>query len=154
MLVIRLRRIGRKHDPHYRIVVTEHTAPVQGKFLVEIGHYHPKTKQCVIDNQAMVEWMNKGAKPSNTVARLAQKNQIEHKHVVVKQKHAQPKKASDSDARSNSSGLSNSTDIRIPEVTSDEQSAPHETAAPIQDNSELTQDEQNITANNPEQPRS
>lgn len=92
MLVIRLRRIGRKHDPHYRIVVTEHTSPVQGKFIDEIGHYHPKSKELVIDAALMTEWLNKGAKPSNTVSRLAGKLEITHKHIVVTQKQAEPKK--------------------------------------------------------------
>lgn len=92
MLVIRLRRVGRHKDPHYRIVVTEHTAPIQGKFLTEIGHYHPKSKELVIDEAKMTDWMNKGAKPSNTVARLAQKAKISHKQVVVKQLTGSPKK--------------------------------------------------------------
>lgn len=91
MLVIRLRRLGRKHDPHFRVVVAEHTAPVQGKFVAEIGHYHPKSKECVINASAFVDWLNKGAKPSNTVARLAQKNQLSHKHSVVKMLHKKPK---------------------------------------------------------------
>lgn len=89
MLVIRLRRIGRKHDPHYRIVVAEHTAPVQGKFIAEIGHYHPKSKQLVVDDKAMIEWIDKGAKPSNTISKLATRQKISHKHIVVKQN--QPK---------------------------------------------------------------
>lgn len=92
MLVIRLRRIGRKHDPHYRIVVTEHTAPVQGKFLAEIGHYHPKTKEFVIDQPVFMAWLDKGAKPSNTVARLAQTAKLAHKHIAPKQLMGQPKK--------------------------------------------------------------
>lgn len=92
MLVIRLRRIGRKHDPHYRVVVTEHTSPVQGKFIAEIGNYHPKSKEIAIDQAKFLEWVNKGAKASNTVARLAIQNKIEHKNVTVKQLHGQPKK--------------------------------------------------------------
>lgn len=91
MLVIRLRRIGRKHDPHYRIVVAEHTSPVQGKFVAEIGHYHPKNKELGIDKAAFTDWMNKGAKPSNTVSRIAQRAEIEHKHIVTKQVVGQPK---------------------------------------------------------------
>lgn len=91
MLVIRLRRIGRKHDPHYRIVVTEHTAPVQGKFLAEIGHYHPKSKEFGIDKDAFMSWLNKGAQPSNTVARLAQRNELEHKQITVKTETGKPK---------------------------------------------------------------
>ncbi len=92
MLVIRLRRIGRTHDPHYRVVVAEHTSPVQGKFIAEIGHFHPKSKQLVIDAAAFSEWMNKGAKPSNTVAKLSQKQGLKHKHIIVKQYQGQPKK--------------------------------------------------------------
>lgn len=92
MLVIRLRRIGRTHDPHYRIVVAEHTAPVQGKFLTEVGHYHPKSKELVVQKEAFLDWLSKGAKPSNTVAKLAKRAEMEHKQIQVKEYHAQPKK--------------------------------------------------------------
>jgi small subunit ribosomal protein S16 len=92
MLVIRLRRTGRKHDPHYRIVIAEHTAPIQGKFIDTIGHYHPKSKELVIEQDKLNDWMNKGAKPSNTVAKLATKQNIKHKHIVVKEYHGKPKK--------------------------------------------------------------
>jgi small subunit ribosomal protein S16 len=92
MLVIRLRRIGRKSDPHYRIVVAEHTAPVQGKFIAEIGHYHPKSKELVIEHDHFLGWLERGAKPSNTVAKLAEKSGLAHQHIVVKQYHTKPKK--------------------------------------------------------------
>ncbi len=92
MLAIRLRRIGRKNDPHYRIVVAEHTAPVQGKFIAELGHYHPKSKECVIRQEEFMTWLNKGAKPSNTVAKLAQRAKLEHKQIVVIQEQGKPKK--------------------------------------------------------------
>lgn len=92
MLVIRLRRVGRTHDPHYRIVVTEHTAPVQGKFLAEIGHYHPKSKETVIKRDQLLDWVSKGAKPSNTVAKLCERQGITHNNIVVKQYNGQPKK--------------------------------------------------------------
>jgi small subunit ribosomal protein S16 len=93
MLVIRLRRIGRKHDPHYRLVVTEHTAPVQGKFLAEVGHYHPKSKELEISNESFMSWIEKGAKPSNTVSKLALKAGLTHKHIAVVERHAKPKNA-------------------------------------------------------------
>lgn len=84
MLKIRLRRQGRKHQPYYRIVVVEHTAPVQGQYLVNIGHYDPKKKQLVVNKELACEWMNKGAKPSNTVAKLFSKDNIKHKLIVIK----------------------------------------------------------------------
>lgn len=91
MLVIRLRRIGRKKDPHYRIVVAEHTAPVQGKFVAEIGHYHPKSKETVIKPDLLTEWVNKGATPSNTVAKLLVRQGVANDRVTVTEKTKQPK---------------------------------------------------------------
>ncbi len=91
MLVIRLRRIGRKKDPHYRLVVAEHTSPVQGKFIAEIGHYHPKSKECVIKKDLFNDWVAKGAQPSNTVARLANKQNITESDLTVETKNKQPK---------------------------------------------------------------
>ena len=45
MLKLRLRRVGRKHDPSFRIVVTENTAPVKGKYLESVGFYNAVLKQ-------------------------------------------------------------------------------------------------------------
>ena len=92
MLVIRLRRIGRKHDPHYRIVVAEHTWPVQGKFLAEVGHYHPKSKEIGLKQDQFLGWIEQGAKPSNTVSRLAEKSGVSHEHITVKEFTGKPKK--------------------------------------------------------------
>jgi small subunit ribosomal protein S16 len=94
MLVIRLRRIGRVHDPHYRIVVAEHTAPVQGKFLAEVGHYHPKNKALTIKHDEFLAWLEQGAKPSNTVAKLAERDGLAHAQINVIQYHGKPKKKS------------------------------------------------------------
>jgi len=92
MLKIRLTRVGKKHDPLYRIIVTEHTNPVKGKFIQIIGNYNPKTKDLVLDEEKALEWMNKGAKPSNTVAKFFELNKIKHKSVVVNQFNKKPKK--------------------------------------------------------------
>jgi small subunit ribosomal protein S16 len=72
MLVIRLQRTGKKHDPHYRLVVQESRSRVQGKFTALIGHYHPATpqKELVIDAEQATYWMSKGAQPSDTVTNL------------------------------------------------------------------------------------
>lgn len=92
MLIMRLRRIGRKSDPHYRIVVAEHTSPVQGKFIAEIGHYHPKSKELVVNHDLVLAWMEKGAQVSNTVARLCDKAGVSHERIVVTQYQGAPKK--------------------------------------------------------------
>ena len=94
MLVVRLKRIGKKNKPTYRVVVAEHSNAVNGPFVVDLGFYNPHSKQFSIDKDAVTDWMNKGAKPSNRVARLLEKEKIKHKSVVViKYQKASKKKA-------------------------------------------------------------
>ena len=68
MLVIRLQRTGRNKDPHFRVVVCEHTiGPKAGKYLEKLGSYSPKTKERVLDTERVAYWMSQGAKPSPTM---------------------------------------------------------------------------------------
>ena len=73
---IRLRRVGRKKLPIYRIVVAEKTAPRDGRFIEIIGTYSPKaeaTKQVELDTAKAQEWLGKGATPSETVESIFRK---------------------------------------------------------------------------------
>ena len=72
MLKIRLQHTGRKKVPFYRVVVAEHAAAVQGKVIDRLGFYNPIIKPWTfeVDTEKVLEWIKKGAKPSNTVARL------------------------------------------------------------------------------------
>lgn len=72
MLKIRLQRTGRENIPFYRIVVAEHTSPVKGKVIERVGFYNPLIKpwSFEFDKEKIPAWIKKGAKPSNTVARL------------------------------------------------------------------------------------
>lgn len=83
MLRIRLRRTGQRHQPYYRIVVAEHTAPVKGKFIESLGHYNPRDKELVVKNEEATAWLNNGAQPSNTVAKLLLKSGLTHKLLVI-----------------------------------------------------------------------
>ena len=69
---IRLTRIGSKKQPYYRIVVADSRSPRDGKFIEKIGTYDPKTDPSTItvDKERAVDWIKKGAKPSNTVQKL------------------------------------------------------------------------------------
>lgn len=91
MLVIRLRRIGKKRKPTYRLVVAEHTFPVSGQYVADLGHYNPHTKAVGLKKDETTEWLNKGAKPSNTVARLLEKEKVKHSSVVVVKKNKKPR---------------------------------------------------------------
>jgi len=88
MLKIRFQRTGRKNDPAFRIVVTEHTAsPRAGTNAAVVGSYHPKTKATAIDADAVKSWLAKGAKASGTVHNLlVSKGVIEGKKVNVLKK--------------------------------------------------------------------
>ena len=92
MLIIRLRRTGKKHEPSYRIVVTDPKKSVYSPYVEMIGHYNPKTKETVLDKEKATEWMNKGAKPTNTVSKIFKKEGLEHKHIIIKQFKAISKK--------------------------------------------------------------
>jgi len=72
LLRIRLSRVGKKKQPAYRIVVADSRSPRDGSFLKIIGHYNPLTEPVtlVVKEEEAVHWLEKGAKPSETAAKL------------------------------------------------------------------------------------
>lgn len=69
---IRLRRMGSKKNPFYRIIVADSRSPRNGRFIEELGYYDPLTepKTVKIDNEKALQWLKNGAKPTDTVDRL------------------------------------------------------------------------------------
>ena len=69
---IRLKRIGKKKTPFYRIIVSDAKAPVQGKFVDEIGTYDPNTNPVTVkvDAEKAQKWLANGAQPTDTVAKI------------------------------------------------------------------------------------
>lgn len=76
MVKLRLRRMGAKKAPFYRIVVADSAAPRDGAFIEEIGYYNPLTNpvEMVVDNEKAVAWIKKGAQPTETVRALLKKS--------------------------------------------------------------------------------
>jgi small subunit ribosomal protein S16 len=72
LLKIRLRRTGAKKQPAYRMVVAESTSPRDGTFLEILGHYNPLTEPTtlVIKEDRVRAWLQRGAQPTDRVARL------------------------------------------------------------------------------------
>ena len=72
---IRLRRVGAKKAPFYRVVVADSRFPRDGRFIEEIGYYDPMQHPAVIkvDNDKAADWMKKGAQPTDTVRALLKK---------------------------------------------------------------------------------
>jgi len=84
MLRIRLRRVGKKKQPSYRIVVADVRAPRDGAIVEQVGHYNPLTDPptIVVNADKVKHWMGVGAKPSDTVVRLLQREGILDKSAV------------------------------------------------------------------------
>jgi small subunit ribosomal protein S16 len=76
MLVVRLRRAGSKSRPFFRVVVTEHSSPREGRFVEVIGHYNPRTQpeKLTLDRARLEHWVKSGAKMSDTVRTLVDRN--------------------------------------------------------------------------------
>ncbi len=70
MLKLRLQRRGKKNYATYRVVVADQHAPIQGKFIADLGSYNPHTKAFVVQTELVKTWMSKGAQPSATVHNL------------------------------------------------------------------------------------
>lgn len=73
---IRLRRMGAKKAPFYRIVVADSRYPRDGRFIEEIGYYDPTKEPSIVkvDAEKVKSWMSKGAQPTDTVKRLLKEN--------------------------------------------------------------------------------
>ncbi len=78
---IRLKRMGAKKKPFYRIVVADSRAPRDGRFIEEIGYYNPTTDPTTIniDTEKAKSWLSKGAQPSDTVKALFAKAEFQVK---------------------------------------------------------------------------
>ncbi len=81
MVKIRLRRVGMKKQPSYRIVVCDSRAPRDGKYIESIGFYNPRTEPDTIqiDEERALYWLGVGAQPTEAVLRLFEKAGIMEK---------------------------------------------------------------------------
>jgi small subunit ribosomal protein S16 len=85
---IRLRRVGAKNSPSYRLVVVDSRSPRDGAFIEVIGHYSPLTKPetVVIDAEKARSWLKEGAQPTATAARLLAKVGIADNYKTSKER--------------------------------------------------------------------
>lgn len=76
MVKMRLRRVGAKKQPFYRVIVADERSPRNGRFIEEIGYYDPMQQPAVIkvDNEKAATWVKNGAQPSETVRVLLKKS--------------------------------------------------------------------------------
>ena len=78
MVKIRLKRMGMKKKPFYRVVVADITSPRDGRNIAEIGYYDPMTEPATIkiDEELAKKWLSQGAQPTDTVRTLLKKSGI------------------------------------------------------------------------------
>ena len=78
MVKIRLMRVGKKKQPYYRVVVADARSPRDGRFIENIGRYHPRQHPSLIeiDQERAMHWLQNGAQPSDPVRVLLQKTGI------------------------------------------------------------------------------
>ena len=72
MVKIRLRRMGKKKAPFYRIIVADSRSPRDGRFIEEIGYYDPTKEPTVyrVNEELAKKWLANGAQPTDTVSRI------------------------------------------------------------------------------------
>jgi small subunit ribosomal protein S16 len=78
MVRIRLRRVGKRKQPHYRVVVADQRSPRDGRFIEIIGQYNPLTEpsEIELDADKALEWLRKGAEPSDSVIALLKRTGV------------------------------------------------------------------------------
>lgn len=76
--------MGRKGQPHYRILVADSARAVQGKFIESVGTYKPTTKEFLAEKERVLHWLSVGAQPSQTVARLLKAQGYENMDKYIK----------------------------------------------------------------------
>lgn len=93
MLTIRFSRVGKKNRAAFRLVLTENTAPVKGRFTELLGSYDPHSKTAVLKKDRILYWKEKGASFSPSVHNLLVKEGVlKEKKVAIKMEKKQPEK--------------------------------------------------------------
>ena len=76
MLAIKLQRIGKKHQPSYRIIVQEKREKLGGRYAEDVGWFNPLLNTCEIKKERVAHWLTIGAQPTDTVHNLLIKNGV------------------------------------------------------------------------------
>jgi small subunit ribosomal protein S16 len=90
MVRIRLRRVGLKAQPSYRIVVADKEAPRDGRFIEILGFYNPRTQPATIQikEDRIFDWMSKGAQPSDSVIAIMRSSGTQERYERFKKGEA------------------------------------------------------------------
>ncbi len=70
MVKLRLKRMGKKHAPYYRIVAADSRSPRDGRIIEEVGTYNPVKGETTVNKELALKWLSNGAKPTDTVRNI------------------------------------------------------------------------------------
>lgn len=101
MLKIRLRRIGKKHEPIFALVVAECKRAVKGDFIEKMGIYKMKTGELVVDKERVNFWLGRGAKLSDTVNNILVKEKVIKGRIIKKTVVPKKKEEGENDKNKN-----------------------------------------------------
>jgi small subunit ribosomal protein S16 len=76
VIKLRLKRFGKKFEPHYRIIVIKARTKREGRAIEDLGHYAPIQKTCELNNERIKYWLDLGAQPTETVENILIRNKI------------------------------------------------------------------------------
>ena len=93
MLAIKLKRIGKKHQPSYRIIVAEKKSKMSGRYVDDLGWMNPRSKEIKVDGERVAHWIGVGAKPTETVHNLLVKSGVIQGTKIPKHRKAKASKS-------------------------------------------------------------
>lgn len=93
MLKVRLRRVGKRNQPSYRVVITEHTRKPQGAYIEAVGAYNPRAREFSVKEDRVIHWLDQGAQPSERVAKLLISAGVAHRLLALPDYDRKPKRA-------------------------------------------------------------
>ena len=133
MLKIRLKRLGAKKAPTYRVIVINSTTKREGKPIEELGYYNPKTKDMKLNKESAEAWISKGAQPTDTVKYLIANCNADgslnykKKEVVKLSKKAIAKKAAEEEAKKAAEEAKKAEEAAAAEAPAEEEAKAEET---------------------------
>jgi len=147
MLILRFARSGRANSAFFRVVLTEKSKPCDSGFIKILGWYNPHTKKVSLEKEAILEWIDKGAGVSNSVAKLLIAQGIEHKRIKFIPDAPKAKKGK-------KSGTDKPKDLPQPEKATDKEKAESPVAEKVEERSTPeTQDESPARGDDTENPK-
>jgi len=144
MLTMRFLRAGRKNQAFFRIVLTESSKPPKSGFIKILGWYNPHSKENSLKKEEILSWLDKGAKPSNSLAKLFKEAGMKHKQInFIPDTKKAPKEKDESKPKEKPAGEEAKAEAeKPPEEETPKADAPNKDAKPTPDEKGIEAKEQ------------